>query len=216
MYATEVYNSLPGATISIGVLDQTLIRTKWAICLLRGVPSNADNFRLDIKFSIIAMFESGTLDIDLSEMSAVMAIASGNSIYVVSALLQDPSEPDYSIIRLLGNLDRPGVVMLVPPQAPLIRSVDHSSWRLINHYPFDGELEDSFKDTSLHLSFTEYEVPLKVLVGAVDAEASMLETLVSVHDRGKVRLVGDFLPPFHILSSVKSFSRSSDMSYYPT
>ena len=45
------------------------------------------------------------------------------------------------------------------------------------------KLEDSFQATSLHLAFAEYEIPLRVSVGAVDAEAAMLETLVSVYDR---------------------------------
>ena len=129
------------------------------------------------------MFESGTLNVDPAGLSAVMALSSGNSIFVVDSLLQDQSEQGISITRLLGNLDRPGVVMLVPPQAPLIREADRGTWRLVNHYAFDGKLEDSFQATSLHLSFTEYEIPLSVSVGVVNAEATMLETLVSVYDR---------------------------------
>lgn len=131
-------------------------------------------------------FESGSLDLDLATLDPVMAIASGNSIFVINALLQGPSNVgSNSIVRLLGNIGRPGVVMLAPPQAPLIRPIDPRSWRIVNHFDFDGKVEHSFKDTSLHLSFTEYEVPLAVSVGAVDAEATMLETLVSVYDRDK-------------------------------
>lgn len=129
------------------------------------------------------MFESGTLNIDPAGLSVFMTLSSGNSIFVVDSLFQDPSEQRISITRLLGNLDSPGVVMLVPPQAPLIREADRGSWRLVNHYAFDGKVQDSFQVTSFHVSFTENEIPLSVSVGAVDAEATMLETLVSVYDR---------------------------------
>ncbi|KAH8747402.1 hypothetical protein F5882DRAFT_311969, partial [Hyaloscypha sp. PMI_1271] len=87
------------------------------------------------------------------------------------------------IRRIFGNLGRPGIVMLVPPQAPRIQAIDPSLWRLVNHSPFSDKAEDCFSNTSLHLSFTEYEVPLNVSIGAVDAEITMLESLVSVYDQ---------------------------------
>ena len=134
------------------------------------------------------MFESGSLDIEPSSLTSVMALSSGNSIYVANALLQDPGESSElltgwpGITRILGNLDRPGIVMLSPPSVPLIRPEDPGAWRLINHFPFDGQTEGLFKDTSLHLSFTQYEVPMNVSIGAVDAEVTMLESLISAYD----------------------------------
>ena len=118
-----------------------------------------------------------------------MALSSGNSIYVANALLQDPLDSGGIVIgwpgitRILGNLDRPGIVMLSPPSAPLIRPEDPSAWRFINHFSFDGHVADLYKDTSLHLSFTQYEVPMNVSIGAVDAEVIMLESLISAYDR---------------------------------
>ena len=188
MYATTLYNQLPGATISIGVVDKALHAAGWASDD-DWISDNTEGLSKQIlrdrraQFSCIAMFESGTLDIDKGSFAEVMALSAGNSIFVHNALLQDPSKQRTSISRLLGNLDRPGVTMLVPPQAPLVRAVDNDTWRLVNHFEFDGKIENSFKDTSLHLSFTDYEIPLNVSIGAVDSEAAMLETLISVYDR---------------------------------
>lgn len=184
MYATDVYNNLQGATVSISVVNKGLHTFGWAkSCHPYDPWFQASTPKGAIDFAVIATFETGTLDLDPSAILPVMALASGNSIYVDKILLQDPSEPRGSITRLLGSLDRPGVVFLVPPQAPMIREAVQSSWRLVNHSTFNGKVENAFENTSLHLSFTEYELPLNVSVGAVDAEAFMLETLVSVYDR---------------------------------
>ncbi|CZR51179.1 uncharacterized protein PAC_01054 [Phialocephala subalpina] len=116
-------------------------------------------------------------------------MASGNSIFVAEALLQDPSKQDRSdlpsftgIRRILGTLDRPGIVMLVPPQAPRVREPGLRSWKFVHQAAFDGYLKDSFQQTSLHLTFTEYKIPLAVAPGAVDAEVLILEALIPVHD----------------------------------
>jgi hypothetical protein len=202
--ATIVYDQLSGATVSITVAKRPLHLAKWASSvILRVNKPEILNDRLDFmgnrfsggfsrpaKFACIAMFETGTLDLDPSALSSVMAISSGNSIYVADGLIQDPLEHYLSnehvtpgMTRILGNLGRPGVVMLVPPQEPRVLPEDPERWRLVNHHRFNNELIDSFTDTSLHLSFTEYEIPLSVPIGAMDAEAIMLESLISVYDR---------------------------------
>lgn len=173
---TKLYDKLPGATVSMNVTKRPLHLAKWAIAVEEDWAS---------KFACIAMFETGTLDIGPDALLSVMAMSSGNSIYVANGLIQDPSDNNYGVSRILGNLGRPGVVFLVPPQAPRIVAKDSNSWRLINHDRFDGEILDAFTDTSLHLSFTEYEVPLAVPVGAIDADAVILESLISVYDREK-------------------------------
>lgn len=174
--AKELYDELPGATVSITATKRPLHLAGWAM----RVKSNRAS-----RFACIAMFETGTLDIAPHTLSLVMAMSSGNSIYVANEHIRDPSHAGYGITRILGNLGRPGVVMLVPPQAPRIVARDPNGWRLINHHHFNGETIDSFRDTSLHLSFTEYEVPLSVSIGAIDADAVMLESLISVYDREK-------------------------------
>jgi hypothetical protein len=150
---------------------------------------NRANFRRASKFACIALLESGTVNVYPEQVHWVFAMACGNSIYVDDALLQDPSEVSWGgkpmfrgIRRILGNLDRPGLVFLVPPQAPRIRDVDVTSWKLVPQASFNGTSEDLFKQASLHLNFTDYEIRLGVTRGGFDAEAVILEAFVSLHN----------------------------------
>ena len=169
--ASSMYRQLSGATVSITVINVPMYSV---LELMRRLKTS-----LPAKFACIAMFETGSNAVDEKQLSPIMALSSGNSIYVANALLQDPLKPNsygpQGITRIVGNIDRPGVVMLAPPQAPLIRPDDPESWRVINHINFDGSLENSFPETSLHLSFTEYEVPLSVPIGAKDADVSIVD-----------------------------------------
>ena len=205
--ATELYSDWPEATLSIEVTRSPLGAARWAQTiqsdgawlsfddeskpyLASSNPSiNAANFRRASKFACIALLESGTVNVYPEQVSSVFAMACGNSIYVDDALLQDPSEVSRGgkttfrgIRRILGNLDRPGLVFLVPPQAPRIRDVDVTSWKLVPQASFDGSSEDLFKQTSLHLNFTDYEIRLGVTRGGFDAEAVILEAFVSLHN----------------------------------
>jgi len=134
------------------------------------------------------MFESGGFDIEPLSLRGVMALSAGDSIYVADALLSDPAatRERCRIRRVFGNLGRSEMAFLVPPATPILRESDPTSWRLINHNPFDGRFENSFSGTSLHLSFTDYEMPLDVgMRGLRDTQAVLLESLVSANDRGK-------------------------------
>ena len=176
--AAKIYRRFPGATVPISIVDS---RINDASCF------EDLNSTLASKFACIAMFETGNYSIQSTQLKSVMAMSSGNAIYVADALIQDPIEPNsygpQGITRIIGNIDHPGVVMLAPPQAPLIRTENADSWRVIDHHKFDGKLENCFSGTSLRLSFTKYEIPLSVSVGAVDADISMVETLISAHDQ---------------------------------
>lgn len=176
--AAKLYRRFPGATVPISIVDSPIHD---ASCFKEL------NSTLASKFACIAMFETGNHSIQSTQLKSVMAMSSGNAIYVADALIQDPIEPNsyglQGITRIIGNIGHPGVVMLAPPQAPLIRTENADSWRVIDHHKFDGKLENCFSGTSLHLSFTKYEIPLSVSVGAVDADISMVETLISAHDQ---------------------------------
>ena len=57
----------------------------------------------------------------------------------------------------------------------------------INHNDFDGKQEDHFKQTSIHLSFTAYEVAVITDDRShhmIDRPVVLLETLVSIYDGG--------------------------------
>ena len=201
-----LYGDLPGATISprLLYLESTLGGSKWAQNLRKW----AYRRRL-IAFACIAMCETGILDLDPDNLMFVMAISSGNSLYIASDLLQDPAQParGFSVKRVVGNIGRAGLALLVPPQEPKLPVENADSWRLINHASFDGKLENCFASTSLHLGFSGYEFALADdSHGGRFTEAFFIEAVVSVHDRGEWVADLDVLSAletslFHILST---------------
>ena len=139
-------------------------------------------------FSCIAILESDVYNINPVTLEHVFAKSSGNSIFVSAALLSDLGEiPEvYEVLRVVGNIGRAGIAMLIRPQDPRIRKPEIESWHLINHARFDHQRTNSFQNTSLHLSFTQYTMPFNVGDHvAQDAEAFFIESLIPVHDRGK-------------------------------
>jgi hypothetical protein len=140
----------------------------------------------------LAWFDSGEFDIIVPQMNAVMALINGDSIYVASSLLVNPSMETIQapIKRVFGNLGRSEMCLLVPPADPRLAQPTLSSWKQINHAEFDGRLQDSFRGTSLHLTFTESEDAMYVgNRGLRDCQAVFIEALVFIDDRG--RNIGD-------------------------
>ncbi|KAK3209884.1 hypothetical protein GRF29_44g966898 [Pseudopithomyces chartarum] len=145
--------------------------------------------RLAATFACLAMLETGELNIDPRILRGVLALSHGDSIYVRSDMISDPHDHDgmssHPIRRVFGNLGRSGMAFLLPPSEPKLGGFDISSWRLINHHPFDGKLEDRFRGTSLHLSFTDFELPIDVgSRGLRDRLVCLLECVVSANDQG--------------------------------
>lgn len=174
----QVYKQLPNATAAVSVLCQTLRRASWA---------THNSLSRARTFAAIAMFESGNLNIEPELLEEVMAMSSGSSIYVTAPLLCDPYDQPAPFMtkRIIGNVGRAGITMLISPQNPRVREQTIDSWCLINHADFDGTTEDCFKNTTLHLSFTGYEIPIGTGIhGCQDIEVFLLESLVSVHDQG--------------------------------
>lgn len=68
----------------------------------------------------------------------------------------------------------------------MVRQLDQSAWR-VEQMEFDGMPHDYFQNTSLHLSFTDWRVPLVSyqFVGHRDADVHIVEAVVSVRDAGK-------------------------------
>jgi hypothetical protein len=182
--AAEVYRRLRNATVDLSlVVHQNLGMSKWASC--------SENPEKPLgrprAFACIAMFESGTFNFDPDSLRHVMALCFGDSLFVVSALLDDPTEfSTHMIQRIPGNIGRAGMAMLIPPSSPQVRGIDPTKWSVVNHDSFDGKLEDNFDNTTLHLSFTGYEWPLDAsrLSGSKHVEAYFLETLISVFNSG--------------------------------
>ena len=207
--ATKIYKNLSGATVALSVASKPLYRSLWAprfssrteeASLKTSQPLRPKHLRtwnsnpwlcelnLASTFACIAMFESGTYDIDPETLDHVFAMSSGNSLFVAGPLLNDPSEwsKEIQVERVVGNIGRAGIAMLIPPQDPRIRKRQLENWELVSHAPFDGQCADSFQNTTHHLSFTQYTMPCNIGThGAQDTEAFFIESLISVHDREK-------------------------------
>lgn len=163
-----LYEHLPGATISPDVFSSShLSRRHWTA---RSAPEDYTEFESFMPitltraaaFSCIAFLESGSFDFVPHFLEQVMAISIGDSLYVAAPLLSDPaaSLAPYELRRVIGNIGRAGLALLIPPKNPLVRSPDSGMWSVVNHEMFDGKLEDNFTSTSLHLGFTGYEFPV--------------------------------------------------------
>ena len=108
---------------------------------------------------------------------------------MIGALLSDPFEnlAASSVKRIIGNIGRTGICMLVAPFEPKIRPLGNE-YNLVEHAAYDGKREDNFKGTSLHLSFTDWILPIEVngVEGrTVDQDGYIVESVISVMDSGK-------------------------------
>lgn len=193
--ASAIYSELSGATVNLSVCKIPLTSAKWYQAPKK--PQTPKYYTPAYKFACIAMFESGILNLEPSVFADAIAISLGNSLYVSQTLLRDPYSHDgeyrngaEDILCLLGNVAKPGLSILILVNEPRLKEAELESWDLINHNIFNGKLHDSFRNTSLQLSFTGYETPVDTSShGTLDKEAFFIEAVVSVHEAGK--WVGD-------------------------
>jgi hypothetical protein len=204
--ATRLYDTIPGATVPLSIVFMDLSTARWhmpqestgpddsdKIFNERGLAESTNFDRLLYSklsrpqvFACLLMFETGSANIDVSSLSSVMAMSSGNSIYVTTRLLSDPANlaPSYHIKRIVGNIGMPGISMMVAPQDPRLRELT-DDWRQIRHAKYDFKREDNFKGTTLHLSFTDWKLPLEPSSsGTIDKDIFLVESVVAVHDGG--------------------------------
>ncbi|KAF9894932.1 hypothetical protein FE257_004554 [Aspergillus nanangensis] len=201
---------LPQATVSMGVIKNPLSSWKWTQSVINQLDSlspladqqaRAGNLPVSIypsllprefAFAAILQFESGTIDVDVSDLTAVLAISSGNSLFIAEELLHDPIPSQdinihpRAISHVMGNIGKPGIALLVSPPELEIREHDLERWQFVNHNPFEGELSGGqFEGTSLHLSFTGWEGPISLGSSSYRGmEAYFVEAVVSVNDSG--------------------------------
>ncbi|KAL8655750.1 MAG: hypothetical protein Q9226_002922 [Calogaya cf. arnoldii] len=186
--AAEIYKLLPGATISTTIVSQSIRDALW-VPTLAGAMKHPFRHQLSKAqtFACIAMLDTGTSNFDPNGLRNVFAISSGNSIYVGGPLLCDPYEigEQFEVRHIAGNIGRPGLSLLVPPPNPKIRKLAPGTWNQLNYCAFDGKQENSFPQTSIHLSFTAYELPLQTELTdqhIIDRPARFIETLVQVFE----------------------------------
>ncbi|OTA56012.1 hypothetical protein K449DRAFT_356801 [Hypoxylon sp. EC38] len=182
-FAQRLYKGLDGATVSSAIVERGIYDAKWGVRF-----NQVHQFTRSAVFSCIAMMETGQVNLDASKLDHVFALSYGNSLFVSSRLLSDPykNAPDHAVTRIVGNVGRPGLSLLVPPGTePLVRPLS-TSYRAVNYEPFDGNREDNFKGTTLHLSFTSHEFPLDYgATGIIDHQVFLVESVISVHDAGQ-------------------------------
>ncbi|CAH0022586.1 unnamed protein product, partial [Clonostachys rhizophaga] len=201
----SLYKTLPNATVDVRVIQLGFEKAHWIRSMLSPQPAaftsrrTFASYRLprygshhltsSVCFACIAMMETGSYNLCPEDLENVFALSSADSLYISSAVLQDPATNTSSapIQRLAGNIGRAGVAFLVPPVDPETKSYDSiDEWYCLDHKEFDGVVDDCFQGTSLHLSFSEACQPLNVqFSGNRDVGAYFIEALVSVYDRGK-------------------------------
>ena len=182
--AQEVFNDLPNAEVDLAVVSRSLSQAKWAQSL-----SRLPDFVMTRASAVacICMFESGELNLQPEDLEDVMAVSSSNNLYASEVLFCDPFEspPAHAFRHVIGNVGKPGLVLLLSPRNSILREPDVGSWEMVNHAPFDGRFEDNFASTSLHLCLTGYEQPVNINDhGDRDSVVHFVEAAVSAHDRG--------------------------------
>ncbi|KAK1148253.1 hypothetical protein N8T08_010062 [Aspergillus melleus] len=205
--AADVYENLQGATIPLTLVNKPLYESLWLPSPFyqeSKLKNHTIDYRFDYSepaviaakpqpldlaksFSCIARFENGTSDVDPADLESALALASGDSIFVAGIVLSDPfdSPAPHSIRRIDGNIGRPGISILVAPQHPKIRKPT-DSFNVISHLPYNFRREDNFRGTSLHLSFTEWKLPLSDdEERTIDQDVMMVESVISVLDCGR-------------------------------
>jgi hypothetical protein len=202
--ASKVYRHLLHATISLKLIARPLSNSAWFKCLFERwqISSDSTNLWSNIapllssprppildrteSFSCIALFDSGIVDLSPEDFRHTFALCSEDTIYVPAVVLSDPYIliPDYEMRSITGNIGRQGISLLVPPVEPRVRELSNS-YSLVPHETYDFRREDNFRETSLHLSFTDWTFPLATEVSRmIDHDAHVVEAVISVHDRG--------------------------------
>ncbi|KAK4206319.1 hypothetical protein QBC37DRAFT_133716 [Rhypophila decipiens] len=230
---TKLYSGLPedGATISSQVLLSPF-RPRALEPIRVSLHHNEQDERFDphmtfhrnlkpdqyVKYSIslIAYFETGKdlLGGESSEtFGRLLGACIGDSIYIPRKIILDPydqAETSQRFTRLLGNIGKPGLTLLTCPRQPDSRDNATSNWRQCSA-PYDGVPEDMFRQTTLHLSLTEWSSPLwgSSAVGERDSNGIHAEAVVSVRDAG--RWVAD-IDPFRALQTEHITTLNSQQS----
>ncbi|KAL3494132.1 hypothetical protein BJX62DRAFT_234503 [Aspergillus germanicus] len=220
-------------TISMNIIKESPWSWTWAESVVKDIPvqemmaasqARVGHFTKSIYpcplsrqqvFASVLQFESGTVSVDIEEMDSVMAISSGNSLFIAQRILNDPIPPDglpsCAVAHVIGNVGKPGIALLFAPEEPWIREHDVEKWQVVNHHPFDGSFgRGMFEGSSLHMSFTGWEGPLRARGPSAfrGMEAYNLETRISMYDGA------DWVADLNILKSLKESPNLGTLGIY--
>lgn len=194
----EIYEHLPGATISLRALEYPILDAHWATELIANnmttmrAPEGTGEifYRMGRKeiFSCIAMMQTGSANIEPRDFEEVMAISSDNSIFVAGALLSDPYNTvnPREIRHIVGNVGYSGLNLMVAPAGILKIRRPKNEVRIRGHRSnYDFERQDHFEGSSLHLTFTGQRFPLiSTDIDTIDQDIFFLQSVVSLWDGG--------------------------------
>jgi hypothetical protein len=194
----ELYQHLPGATISLSVLEYPILDAQWATVSTvanstimgkpRGTGEILHGMGREETFACIAMMQTGTSNIEPEDLKEVMAISADNSIFVAGALLSDPHEivGPRTIRHIVGNVGYSGLNLMVAPAGSLKIRRPKNEVRTSSHRSnYDFKRQDYFESSSLHLSFTGQRFPIvSTDIDNIDQGIFFLQSIVSLWDGG--------------------------------
>ncbi|KAL8741502.1 MAG: hypothetical protein Q9190_005901 [Brigantiaea leucoxantha] len=199
--AAKVYSRMPSATVALSIIERGPVwKARWfkdRVSVNKTTEKDSDsdqhallpeNLSRPAAFACISMFESGSFDFKPADLDKVMAVSAADSMFVAAPILCDPATATdaHEVRRIVGNIGRAGMSFLIPPRNTKTRKIALEEYRVINHDPYNGKVEDCFQDTTLHLGFTGWERELETgNDGGKHKDAFFLESLISAHDRGE-------------------------------
>ncbi|RSL79100.1 hypothetical protein CEP51_007635 [Fusarium floridanum] len=201
--ASAVYNFMPRLSVLIRSIQKPLLDNFWAaepdwfesLHSREGLKDTRLPAQLkpEVCMQLIAHLMCGYNIHSSAIPTNIMGISFEDSIFVPSKIVHDPAR-EYEashVTQILGNIGRPGLVMLTSPANPMLAPLDEAKWRIYNMHEFNGKPENMLDATSLHLSFTNWSQPLNSggPSGMQGAEALLVEAIVSIRDSGQ--WVGD-------------------------
>lgn len=215
----ETYYDLANSTIALKAIYRPLSDFKWAKKCQFGGIGNEDQENIvdsditlcslsrELKFALLVYMETGQADVDPQTFDRVVAMCSGDSIFVSAPILLDPFESTANSSTrmrcLRGNIGKTGIALLTTPEDPLMKSSHEANWKVIGHEPFNGELLDSFKGTSLQLGFTNFKLPIDTgNLGAYDMDLIFMEAIIRVNDHN-----GNWVGDLNILRAMEKWTR---------
>lgn len=164
-FIRDLYREMEGATVDVRAIKADFRKALWVTTALESqddpVTGGQDTRTITIThadkggpvvpalaardygpstcFACIAMMETGSYNLNPAELRSVFALCSAESVYIATALLQDPatsgSDGNSCLVRrYTGSIGRAGMAFLVPPKEPEIRSYDHvDEWYRCEH-----------------------------------------------------------------------------------
>ncbi|KAI0551917.1 hypothetical protein F4679DRAFT_581981 [Xylaria curta] len=188
----DAFGTITGPVIRVQTLERPLIDADCVMNLRMAYQSPEAQQKTPTYPRIISTLSYLVAghDIPYSKIPAnIIGMSIGDSIFVPEKLLDDPmiGVRRNSFTRILGNIGKPGFTMFFSVENPITATQDTTFWRVADPQKFDGTAVNMFYDTSMHLSFTNWERPIEGFSprGNQDIQLNLMESVISIRERGK-------------------------------